>query len=104
MMRTQFTHVEVVLLTWQPLPDELLHLSANWMFMDSRFYRIAYADIMDGLSIRLIGLFEHLKQQSRITDFCSRVVVTQRATTDVLPETQPLVGRELPDWVRSDIQ
>jgi hypothetical protein len=103
MMKTQRTHVEVILLTWQPLPDELLNLSANWMFTDSRFYRIAHADIMDGLSIGLIGLFERLKQQSRITDFCSRVVVTQRTTTVSLPENQPLVGRELPDWVRPDI-
>ena len=45
MSRTQITYVEVVLLSWQKLPDELLSLSANWLFLESRFYRIAQADM-----------------------------------------------------------
>jgi hypothetical protein len=104
MMRTQFTHVEVILLSWQPLPDELSGLSTDWMYTDSRFYRIAQADIKDGLSVGLLGLFESLKRQSRITDFCSRVIGTQRTTTHFLPNTRPLLERGLPDWVRPEIR
>jgi hypothetical protein len=89
MSRTQITHVEVVLLTWQKLPDELRSLSADWVFIECRFYRIAQADIVGELTIELLGFFEQLKKESRITDFCSRVVVTEQAR-----------HCELPDWVR----
>jgi hypothetical protein len=104
MRKTQFTRVEVILLVWQPLPDELLNLCADWMFTESRFFRIAQADILDGLSIRLIGLFEHLKQQNRITDFCSRVVMSKQIVSNTSPDTEPLMMGELPDWVRPEIQ
>ena len=40
MRRTLLAHVEVVLLTWQQLPEELVALSADWVYK-SRFYRIA---------------------------------------------------------------
>jgi hypothetical protein len=89
MSRTQITHVEVVLLTWQKLPDELLSLSADWTLLECRFYRIAQADIEGELTLELLGFFERLKEENRITDFCSRVVVTEQASHS-----------ELPDWVR----
>ncbi len=90
MSRTQITHVEVVLLTWQQLPEELLSLSADWIVMECRFYRIAQADMVGALTIELLRLFERLKEENRITDFCSRVVLTGQARDS-----------ELPDWIRS---
>ena len=103
MGRTLLAHVEVVLLTWQQLPDELITLSADWVFTESRFYRIAQADIMGGLTIQLILLFEQLKAENRISDFCSRMVaITQEASRDV-PATDQVVASELPDWVRQEI-
>ena len=101
MSGTQLTHVEVVLLTWQKLPNELLSLSSDWMFTDSRFYRIAQADIMGELTIDLLGLFEQLKDEHRIADSCSRVVVMKRPATVPLPNTEQAVKSELPDWVLS---
>jgi|GEM_PF-1563071 len=104
MSRTQLAHVEVVLLTWQQLPDELINLSADWMFTESRFYRIAQADIVGVLNIGLIGLFEQLKAQNRITDFCSRVVVIKQITYREVSDTEQIVANELPDWVRPEIE
>jgi hypothetical protein len=89
MSGTQITYVEVVLLAWQELPDELLSLSTDWTVIECRFYRIAQADIVGALTIELLGFFEQLKAENRIIDFCSRVVVAE--------ETQL---NELPDWVR----
>jgi hypothetical protein len=89
MSGTQITYVEVVLLAWQELPEELLSLSTNWIFIDGRFYRIAQADIVGALTIELLGFFEQLKEENRIIDFCSRVVVTEQTQLN-----------ELPDWVR----
>jgi hypothetical protein len=89
MSGTQITYVEVVLLAWQELPEELLSLSADWTVIECRFYRIAQADIVGALTIELLGFFEQLKEESRIIDFCSRVVVVE--------QTQ---HSELPDWVR----
>ena len=100
MSRTQITYVEVVLLRWQKLPDELFSLSANWMFLESRFYRIARADMMGALTIEVLGLFEQLKGQNSITDFCSRVVAEKpNMTTQPIDRGQVLYS-ELPDWVR----
>ena len=104
MGRIQLARVEVVLLTWQQLPDELINLSADWMFTESRFYRIAQADIMDGLNLELIGLFEQLKAENRITDFCSRVVVTKEAASREVPDTEGGLSSELPDWVRPEME
>lgn len=101
MSGTQLTHVEVVLLTWQQLPHELLGLSSDWMFTDSRFYRIAQADIMGELTIDLLGLFERLKDEHRIADSCSRVVMLKRPATSHLPNTEQAVASGLPDWVLS---
>ena len=98
---TQLTHVEVVLLTWQHLPVELLSLSSDWMFTDSRFYRIAQADIAGELTIDLLGLFEQLKDEHRIADSCSRVVMARRTTKALSPNTAQAVKSELPDWVLS---
>ncbi|HLH61237.1 MAG TPA: hypothetical protein VKV20_06085 [Ktedonobacteraceae bacterium] len=101
MTRTQLTHIEVVLLTWQQLPGELLNLSSHWIFMDCRFYRIAQVDISGDLTIDLLGLFEQLKVENRITDFCGRVVATKQRDTRIWPvtgENEP-VKSELPDWV-----
>jgi hypothetical protein len=89
MSGTQITYVEVVLLVWQELPDELLNLNTDWTVIECRFYRIAQADIVGALTIELLGFFEKLKAENRIIDFCSRVVVTE--------QTQ---HTELPDWVR----
>jgi hypothetical protein len=101
MSGTQLTHVEVVLLTWQQLPVELLSLSSDWLFTDSRFYRIAQADIAGELTIDLLGLFEQLKHEQRIADSCSRVVITKQATPAHLPNTEQAIQIELPDWVLS---
>jgi hypothetical protein len=101
MSETQLTHVEVVLLTWQQLPVELLSLSSDWMFTDSRFYRIAQADIAGVLTIDLLGLFEQLKDEHRIADSCSRVVMPKRTTQAHFPHTEQAVQSELPDWVLS---
>jgi hypothetical protein len=103
MGRALLAHVEVVLLTWQQLPDELITLNADWMFTESRFYRIAQVDIVGGLNIGLIGLFEQLKAENRITDFCSRVVVIKQAAYREGPDTEQVVASELPDWVRPEI-
>ncbi len=103
MGRALLAHVEVVLLTWQQLPDELITLNADWMFTESRFYRIAQVDIVGGLNIGLIGLFEQLKAENRITDFCSRVVVIKQAAYHEVPDTEQVVASELPDWVRPEI-
>ena len=103
MGRTLLAHVEVVLLNWQQLPDELITLSADWVFTDSRFYRIAQADILGRLTMQLILLFERLKAENRISDFCSRVVaITQEITRDA-PDTDQVVARDLPAWVRQEI-
>jgi len=45
----------------------------RWIVMECRFYRIAQADIAGALTIELLEFFEQLKEQNRITDFCSRV-------------------------------
>ena len=99
MTRTQLTHIEVVLLTWQQLPDELLSLSAHWIFMECRFYRIAQVDIAGDLTIELLGLFGQLKEENRITDFCGRVVATKQRDTRILPDTGDALKSGLPDWV-----
>ncbi len=100
MSRTQINYVEVVLLSWQKLPDELFSLSANWIFIESRFYRIAQADIYGALTVEVLGLFEQLKKQNYITDFCSRVVVrTSDATTQPIDRVQANYSA-LPDWIR----
>lgn len=101
MSGTQLTHVEVVLLTWQQLPNELLGLSSDWMFTDSRFYRIAQADITGELTIDLLGLFEQLKNAYRIADSCVRVVMAKQSAPLHLPNTEQAVKSELPDWVLS---
>ena len=99
MRGTQLTHVEVVLLTWQQLPVELLNLSGDWMFTDSRFYRIAQADIAGELTIDLLGLCEQLKNEHRIADSCSRVVMAKQPAHT--PNTEQAIKSTLPDWVLS---
>src|SRR5205085_4512864 len=103
MRRTLLAHVEVVLLPWQQLPEELVALSADWIFTESRFYRIAQADVVGGLNIGLIGLFEHLKSENQISDFCSRVVAITQEVLRSVPDTEQIVASELPDWVRQEI-
>jgi len=98
MERTQCTHIEVVLLTWQQLPDELTRLNADWTFVESRFYRIAQADVMVSLNVGLLELFEQLKQENDIADYCSRVVQTRQQSYRA-PNTGQLVAHDLPDWV-----
>jgi hypothetical protein len=98
---TQLTHVEVVLLNWQQLPLELLSLSSDWMFTDSRFYRIAQADIAGELTIDLLGLFEQLKEEHRIADSCSRVVIAKQVAPAHTSNTEQAITSELPDWVLS---
>ena len=100
MSRTQITYVEVVLLTWQQLPQELLSLCAEWIVMECRFYRIAQADIAGALTIELLEFFEQLKEEHRITDFCSRVVLTGQTEETGLLGTAQAQESELPDWVR----
>ena len=100
MSRTQITYVEVVLLTWQQLPEELLSLCAEWNVMECRFYRIAQADIAGALTIELLEFFEQLKEEKRITDFCSRVVLTGQTGESGLLDTGQAQQSELPDWVR----
>jgi len=100
MSRTQITYLEVVLLRWQQLPNELLNLSANWIFTESRFYRIAQADMGSTLTVEMLGLFEQLKKQNYITDFCSRVVIrTPDRSTQPVDKIQTNYSL-LPDWIR----
>src|SRR5260370_21911382 len=99
MSRTQITYVEVVLLTWQQLPEELLSLCAEWIVMECRFYRIAQADIAGALTIELLEFFEQLKEQNRITAFCSRVVLTKQTGESGLLDAEWAMERQLPDWV-----
>ena len=106
MSRTLLTHVEVVLLSWQQLPDELLTLSADWIVTESRFYRIAQADIGEGtgrISIQLMRFFEELKAANRICDFCSRLVAVTPETHPLSPDTEQLTASELPAWVRQSV-
>ncbi len=93
-------HVEVVLLSWQQLPDELLSLSANWMFLESRFYRIAQVDMAGVLTIEMLEFLEQLKEQHRIADFCSRVVVREQAVFTKTIDLGEAKYNELPEWVR----
>ena len=104
MGQTLLAHVEVVLLTWQQLPDELIALNADWMFTESRFYRIAQADVVGELNIGLIGLFEHLKAENRISDFCTRMVAIKQSAHHVAPETEQLARPDLPEWIRPEIE
>ena len=99
MTSTQLTHIEVVLLTWQQLPGELLDLSTHWIYVECRFYRIAQVDIAGDLTINLLELFGHLKEENRITDFCGRVLPMNQRNTRVLPDTGDALKSELPDWV-----
>jgi len=55
--------------------------------MECRFYRIAQADIAGALTIELLEFFEQLKEQNRITDFCSRVVLTGQTEESGLLDT-----------------
>jgi hypothetical protein len=106
MSRTLLTHVEVVLLSWQQLPDELLTLSTDWIITESRFYRIAQADISGGSSgfgIQLIRYFEALKTENRICDFCSRLVAATQDSYPFSPDTEQLSASELPAWVRQEV-
>ncbi len=98
MERMQSTHIEVVLLTWQQLPDELTRLNAEWTFVESRFYRIAQTDIRESLNIGLLELFEQLKQENGIADFCSRIVLS-KPELQKIPNTGQLDTHDLPDWV-----
>jgi hypothetical protein len=100
MSRTLITHVEVVLLTWQHLPEELLRLSAEWMFLEGRFYRIAQVDVMDALTLELLEFFERLKEEHRITDFCSRMIVAGQTDEIETIKSGQTKYSELPDWVR----
>ena len=100
MSRTQIAYVEVVLLSWQQLPEDLLSLSANWIFTESRFYKIAQADIVSALTVEMLGLFEQLKKQNYITDFCSRVVIrTPNRFTQPIDRMQANYSL-LPDWIQ----
>jgi hypothetical protein len=102
MSKMQITCIEVILLNWQKLPDELRSLSANWIFTESRFYRIAQADMVSTLTVEMLGHFEQLKKQNHITDFCSRVVVKpQEVTTQPLDRVQANYNF-LPDWIRPE--
>jgi hypothetical protein len=100
MSKAQITHVEVVLLTWQQLPKELLSLSADWIVMECRFYRIAQADIIGVLNLELLRSFERLKEENRITDFCSRVVLTGQTRESGSLDLEQAKGHELPDWIQ----
>jgi len=100
MNRKQITHVEVVLLTWQQLPEELFSLSTEWVFMECHFYRIAQADMESGLTLELLEFFEQLKEENRITDFCSRIVLARQTDESKLLDSYQIQMSELPDWIR----
>ena len=104
MDRTQFTHIEVVLLAWQQLPVELTRLNVHWTFLESRYYRIAQADIQEKLNISLLEFFEQLKREHDITDFCSRVVMVKSETYRRIPDTEQLKVLDLPDWVWAEVE
>src|SRR5260370_13103984 len=100
MSRTQMTRVEVVLLSWQQLQEELLSLSANWMYLESRFYRIAQVDMEGVLTIEMLEFLEHLKEQNHIADFCSRVIAREQAASIKTIDLGEAKYSELPEWVR----
>jgi len=100
MSRTLITHVEVVLLTWQQLPQELLNLSAEWVFLECRFYRIAQVDIVGALTLELLGFFEQLKEEHRIIDFCGRMIVAGQTDEIKSVEIEQAKYSELPEWIR----
>lgn len=93
-------HVEVVLLSWQQLPEELLSLSANWMYLESRFYRIAQVDMEGVLTIEMLEFLEQLKEQHQIADFCSRVIAREQAVSTKTIDLGEPKYNELPEWVR----
>jgi hypothetical protein len=93
-------HVEVVLLSWQQLPEELLSLSANWMYLESRFYRIAQVDMEGVLTIEMLEFLEHLKEQNHIADFCSRVIAREQGVFTKTIDLGEARYNELPEWVR----
>jgi hypothetical protein len=93
-------HVEVVLLSWQQLPDELLSLSANWMYLESRFYRIAQVDMEGVLTIEMLEFLEQLKELHQIADFCSRVIAREQAVSTKTIDLGEAKYNELPEWVR----
>ena len=94
------TRVEVVLLSWQQLPEELLSLSANWIFLESRFYRIAQVDMEGVLTIEMLEFLEQLKEQHQIADFCSRVIAREQAVSTKTKDLGEAKYSELPEWVR----
>lgn len=94
------TRVEVVLLSWQQLPEELLSLSANWMYLESRFYRIAQVDMEGVLTIEMLEFLEQLKEQHQIADFCSRVIAREQAVSTKTIDLGEAKYSELPEWVR----
>jgi hypothetical protein len=96
----QIMHVEVVLLSWQQLPEELLSLSANWMYLESRFYRIAQVDMEGVLTIEMLEFLEQLKEQHQIADFCSRVIAREQAVSTKTIDLGEAKYNELPEWVR----
>ena len=102
MSSIQITCIEVILLSWQKLPDELRILNVNWIFIESRFYRIAQADMGSTLTIEMLGLFERLKKQNHITDFCSRVVVRPQEITTRPLDRAKVNYNNLPDWIRPE--
>lgn len=94
------TRVEVVLLSWQQLPVELLSLSANWVYLESRFYRIAQVDMEGVLTIEMLEFLEQLKEQHQIADFCSRVIAREQAVSTKTIDLGEAKYNELPEWVR----
>jgi uncharacterized membrane protein len=74
------------------------------LFPSTFFLSIAQADIVGVMTIELLGLFEGLTAENRITDSCSRVVVTKQTEYNKFPDMGKALESELPDWVRPEIQ
>ena len=82
------THIEVVLIDSQKLPDEFLVLSEEWKYLVGGIYSIVQTDIMRELTPAEDALLEQLKSEGKIITGARRTRVVESASSETA----------LPDW------
>ena len=82
------THIEVVLIDSQKLPDEFLVLSEEWKYLVGGIYSIVQTDIMRELTPAEDTLLERLKSEGKIIAGASRTRMVESASSETA----------LPDW------
>jgi len=82
------THIEVVLIDSQKLPDEFLVLSEEWKYLVGGIYSIVQTDLTRELTPAEHALIERLKSEGKIIAGANRT----RTVETGISETA------LPDW------